>query len=95
MAEMNAVRLKFNQDAMKMMSCLARISIPNQVSEFIFSNMKDHLTNASDYSMCLAESLATIETNHLLDIQPGDLTTMRANVTELDAKYDECMGILS
>ena len=42
-----------------------------------------------------AESLATIETNHLIDIQPGDLTTMRANVTELDAKYDECMGILS
>ena len=95
MAEMNAVRLKFNQVAMKMKSCLARINIPDQMSEFIFSNMREHLAKASDFSMCLAESLATIETNYLDDIQPKDLNTMRAKVTELDAKYDECIGILS
>ena len=95
MDEMNAVRLQFNQVAMKMKSCLARISIPDQMSQFILSNMREHLAKASDFSMCLAESPATIETNHLNDIQSEDLDAMRANVTELDSKYDGCVHILS
>ena len=57
MAKMNAVRLKFTQDAMKMKSCLARMSIPNQVSEFIFSNMKDHLTRPQTTPCALLRAL--------------------------------------
>jgi hypothetical protein len=69
MDEMNAVRLQFNQVAMKMKSYLARLSIPDQMSQFIIFNMRAHLAKAFDFSICLAESLATMETNHHDDIK--------------------------
>ena len=94
MADLDSLKLKFNQDAMNMGTCLGLISPTNTMNQALFLHMKKLLDKAFDYSLQLGTTTATIEMFHTADIPPDNLSTMKAKVAELLVKYDNCMKSL-
>ena len=93
MADLDSLKLKFNQDAMHMGNCLGLISPTDTMNQALFLHMRKLLDKAFDYSLQLGTTTATMEML-TADIPPDNLSTMKAKVAELLVEYGNCMKSL-